>query len=360
MYTYFIYCFILCFSSLSAYLYQGTKDKDKGLRLVWYGGAFLIPFFFLAIRYDIGTDYQNYVNYYYRIIGGEDIAKEPAYLALNNLIHYFDLNIQWLFVFFGFFFVYFSYKAFPLKHFAICIFFFICIVYLHEGFSIIRQGLAVAIMAYAIKYVQRRDFFRYCLCATVAMTFHLMSGLLWLIVYPFLRVNLNRFVYIGLLLTTYLSVEYFHIIDILFDIAISMFPKYEWYLESTFMKEATTSGVLGPAIKLTIAMGIFLAKNRMQSRDGDSVIIINLFFLYVIGYILHLQVSILGRVEHVFVFSSILIIPYFLEIFEKKSRFFVLLFFVLFYGMLFLRYIYNGTIEVDNDIYINPYQTIWD
>jgi hypothetical protein len=101
MFTYAIYNFILFGSTLAAYLYE--KSESKNAQMVFYSIAFLIPFSFLALRYDIGTDYQNYVDYFYRIAGGEIVPKEPGYILVNYLISEVGLDVQWLFVFFWLF-----------------------------------------------------------------------------------------------------------------------------------------------------------------------------------------------------------------------------------------------------------------
>ena len=74
MFTYAVYNFILFGSTISAYLYE--KVQNKNAKMVFLFVSFLIPFVFLAIRYDIGTDYHHYVDYFYKIKSG--------YLSLKN------------------------------------------------------------------------------------------------------------------------------------------------------------------------------------------------------------------------------------------------------------------------------------
>jgi len=190
MMTFAVYNFILFGATLSAYLYEWAKSENA--KLVFFIISFLIPFFFLAIRYDIGTDYQNYVDYFYRIARGELVPKEPGYVLLNYLIAYFDLSVQWLFVIFGFFFLYFAYKALPKDGFALGVFLFISTMYLYEGFSAIRQGLAIVIMANAVKYAYDKKFKMYLLWAFFAMMIHFVTAFLLLIIYPFINKSINK------------------------------------------------------------------------------------------------------------------------------------------------------------------------
>jgi len=123
--TYLIYNFILFGATVSAYLYE--KSNNKTHQIIFLSLTFFIPFFFLAIRYNIGTDYPNYVMYFEKIASGMDTIKEPGYELVNKVVAYFNLDVQWVFVFFGFFYLFFGYKALPQKGFAFGVFLLISI-----------------------------------------------------------------------------------------------------------------------------------------------------------------------------------------------------------------------------------------
>jgi len=356
MFTYAIYNFILFGSTWAAYLYE--KSESRNGQIVFYSVAFLIPFFFLAIRYDIGTDYQNYVDYFYRISSGEIIPKEPGYLFVNYIISYFDLDVQWLFVFFGFFTFLFAYKALPKEGFAMGVFLFIAIFYLYEGFSAIRQGLSIAIMAYAIRYIVEKNFKMYLFWAVIAMLFHLITAVLLLVVYPFINKNINRFVLIFLIISFFILIKFTGITTSMMNVVAMLFPKYAWYINSKFMEPAAISSGLGVMIKVSIALSVIFFKEKIKEKYSNADIVINLYVLYIISLIFHLKLSIFGRVEEVFIFASVLAVVYFINTFEKGSRVFVIFLIGLLQYIIFMKYIASGTLAVDNDIYVNPYQTI--
>ncbi len=357
METYLVYNFILLGATFFAFGYQTSKSRV--VQSFCYGLAFFIPFIFLAIRYDIGMDYQGYVRYFYRIADGEFILKEPAYILVNKIIAEFRLDVQWFFVVFGFFFLYFIYKAIPKEGFAIGIFLFISIMYLYEGFSAVRQGLAVAIMAYAMRYIYNRQFVRYLCWAFVAMSFHFITGLLLLAIYPLGKVKINKVFSIAMIIALFFIVQYTGISQILLTKVGALFPKYAWYINSQFSGGAKTAyGLLGPLIKVSIVIFILLFKDRIVRKNPKANLVLNLLMLYIIGYIFNLKVSIFTRVEHIFIFSIVLSIVYFINTFSKQMKLFLMVGLLSFYYMMFMRYIANGTLEVDNDAYINPYQTI--
>ncbi len=357
MFTYAVYNFILFGATWAAYLYE--KSESKNAQIVFYSVAFLIPFVFLAIRYDIGTDYQNYVEYFYRISHGDIIPKEPGYILVNYLISEFHLNVQWLFVFFGFWFIFFGYKTLPRDGFSLGIFLFISTMYLYEGFSAIRQGLAIVIMMYALKYVYEKRFWVYLFWAVIAMMFHLITAVLLLIIYPIINKRINKYVTIFLVISFFILIQFTNIAKLLLSLVGNLAPQYAWYVNSAFAEEARTSnGLLGPIIKISIAILILFFKDKIIEKYQYANIVLNMYLFYTISYIFHLKISIFGRVEHVFIFSMVLSIVYFLKTFEVKGRVIIMYIILLFYYLMFMRYIVNGTLSVDNDVYVNPYQTV--
>ncbi|MBE2895833.1 EpsG family protein [Pasteurellaceae bacterium HPA106] len=359
METLTIYIFILFSASFFGFFYQKIENKKLGAFFVSI--SFMIPFVFLAIRYDIGQDYQNYVEYFYRIANGESVNKELGYIFINKAILYYNVDFQWFFVVLGFLYIFFSYISFPKKFFAISVFLFISITYLYEGFSLVRQGVAVAIMAYASRYILEKRFFLYLVFSILAGFFHIATAFVLLLCYPIYKINLKPIIYVIFIILAYLFLNVFHVIDHVFNLFFLIFPKYRWYAESQFTGKAISySGVIGPVIKITIACAIFMFKEKITTRFSDGLIHINFYFLYTICYVFHLNMSIFGRVEHIFIYSSIFVIPMFLSVITKKNvRFLSYIIILSFYLFLYVRYVNNGTKEVDNDVYINPYQTIF-
>lgn len=356
--TYFIYNFILFGATVSAYLYE--KSNNKTHQIIFLSLTFFIPFFFLAIRYNIGTDYPNYVMYFEKIASGMDTIKEPGYEFINKVVSYFNLDVQWIFVFFGFFTFYFSYKAFPKDGFAMSVFLFITIFYLYEGYSAIRQGLAMAIMIYSTKYIYEKNFLKYFIFSIFAMSFHLMTAIVLLLIYPFANKNINKYVLILIISIMFIIIYYLDFATKIMEFTAILFPKYAWYIQSKYILGASTSyGLLGPLIKISIILLIIFHKDKVIKKYPIANLYINFTVLYIVSYILHLKMSLFGRVEHIFVLYMILSMVYFLKTFKKNSRFVMLVLMGLFYYFMFIRYIANGTINIDNSVHIAPYQTIF-
>ncbi len=356
MQTFVTYNFILFGATFFAYLYE--KSKVKGTQKLYLFLSFFIPFIFLALRYDIGTDYRSYVDYFYRIADGEFVLKEPAYLFINKVIYILGLDVQWVFVIFGFIFMTFAYKALPKKGFAFGVFLFICYLYLYEGYTMLRQGAATVIMAYGIQFIVERQFIKYFMLSLFAMSLHLVTGFILLLVYPIVSRKYNRWILLSVLFSMYFIVIKTSIILDTISFFISLFPRYSWYIDSEFMKSATYATGLGTLAKLLLGATVIFFKDSISKKHKNANVVINLYFCFLVGMILHIEILILLRIEHMFVFAQVLALIYFVLTIEKKSRIFVVLGIGTFFFAMFNWYITAGTLERDNDIYINPYQTI--
>jgi len=354
IFTFVIYNFILFGATFIAYIYEKSLFSYKR---VFIFTSFFIPFLFLALRYNIGTDYNNYVDYFYKIANQEIVSKEAGYIFINYFISYYKLDVQWLFVFFAFFYIYYGYKALPKKGFAIGIFLFITMMYLYEGFSAIRQGLAIVIMMYAIiKYVNNIKLFL--LYTFIAMLFHAATAFVFIILYPFIKINFNKYFLIIIIFIFYLIVKYTNFHLFILEGVFSIFPKYQWYLHSKYMQPAEISSGIGIILKILIAMLVIFFKDKIIEKNQIANIVINLYVLYIISIILHLKIMIFGRVEHIFIFASIISLVYFFNILEGKIKYLFIILILSIYYLFFIKYIITGTKYIDNDIYINPYQTI--
>ncbi len=125
------------------------------------------------------------------------------------------------------------------------------------------------------------------------------------------------------------------------------------------MRSAEISSGLGVLLKILIAIVVIFFKNKIVENFKYAVITINLYVLYVISLMLHLKLAFFMRLEHVFLIFSLFSIVYFINTFEKNSKILVGFFFMSLFYVFFIKYIVAGTLANDNDVYINPYQTIF-
>ena len=363
MITYAIYTFILFGTTISAYISQVALKYNT--RLVFYFFSFFIPFIFLAIRYEINYDYHNYVYYFYQILDGNIPHKEPIYILINLIIGYLGLDVQWLFVTFAFFTIYFAYKAMDKEIFPIAVYLFITLFYLYDGMDIIRQGLVLSIMAYATKYIVQKRFFTYLLFALFSMGIHFFSGLILLMAYPILRIDFNRYFIIFFIVVLYILVLKFGIIEKLMNMFALLFPDYAWYITNERFTQHKTIGTgIGILFKMSILFMVVWFKNKISLHFKRANVFINMYVIYLALMIFSVKIVIFERVQNMFIFGVIFSLAYFLLILEKKSKILLIILIFSFYGMDYYKYIHSKTLKNmksgKNLAVVNPYRTILD
>jgi hypothetical protein len=358
MSTYLLYLFILFFSTLNAYVYEKTEQKNQ--QIVFFFFSFLFPFVFVALRYNIGIDYPSYVEFFYNIQNGNYLVAEPGYVLLNIIVDKLGLDYQWVFIVVGFFTLFFFYKALPKDGFALAIFILISIYYFDGLYKNIRQALAISIMAYASKHIYDKNFFIYMLYAFVAMSFHLATGFILLFAYFLRYIRVNKYILIILFMVGFVIVELHLIKPLLLSILNVVLPKYAGYLNTDYFGAPPqgTVGYIRLLIYLFLSMSIIFNREKIEEKNPHFNLIINMLFLYMLFYIFKFDSQIFLRAQDIFVFNFVLSLVYFIKIFSAKSRIIVMYPLVLMYIVLFISRIYQGDISDPNSQQLRPYQNI--
>ncbi len=356
MSSYIFYTSILIFSTLSAYLYEKSLDYK---RYIFYFFAFFIPFIFIAIRLNMGTDYSSYVDIFNEISNGKDLRIEYGYTLLNKLVQIVGLNVQWVFAIMGFFTIYYSYRSLPKDAFTIGVFLFITIYYFQGSYNQIRQGLAVAIMSYAFKYIYEKNILKYILYSVVSSLFHFPTAMILFFIYFIGNIRLNRFVMIAIVVVVFVAVEQHLIADYL-KLFMSIFPSdYIDYLDGKFgSSNYSRYGMLMPFLQSLLSIIVFYNKDRVTAIYPQANILINLYLLYELFYLLHFEITIFNRLQYMFVFAFIISLLYFILSFNSRRRVIVLYILSLSYFLIFLRFIHNGSTTKVDSTHINPYKNI--
>lgn len=339
-------------STLSAYAYE--KSENRNLQIVFFSFSFFIPFIFLVLRYDDGTDYMAYVDIFHIIKSGFSSYVEPAYYAINLLVEKLGLGYEWVFIVSGFIFMFFVYSAIPKEGFALGMFLFIDYYYFLGGYNQVRQGIASAIMAYSIKFIfeKKRRYFIYNI---FAILFH-TSAVVFLPLYLFANKYINRY----LLMLAILIAYTIHIIGgIELFIALvtkTFFPGYEHLVTSEKFGIPLSTNVVDtkilPFLNLLFGLVIFANKDKIVEKFPISNVYINLFTIYLMFYFWRYNMIILERIQFLFIIPAIIMIVYAiksLEIHYRKIAIFII-------GVVsFLYYMLNVYAP---GRHVRPYQTI--
>jgi hypothetical protein len=150
----------------------------------WLKAAFLVLFSFLALRYQYGNDYANYLRYFEE---GEDslLRLEPGWRLLRALFQPlgFFAMVGVLALFNSLTYFHFVKRYVPKQYFGYAVFLYLFNPYfmlVHS--SAMRQSVAISIFLWAIRYIEERRVLRYVALVALAATFH-TSALVLLPVY---------------------------------------------------------------------------------------------------------------------------------------------------------------------------------
>jgi len=260
--------------------------------------SFFIIFLFLALRYNYGSDYNNYLDMFLEInqlnMGFESIkdiwmnsmlfniflpgnnemqmgvlAIEPGWFILCLLFRPlgFFAMIAFLALFNCIVYYYFIKKYVPSAYYWLAVFLYVFTpsMMLIQS-SAMRQSVAISIFLLSINYIYKKDFLRYALLIFLATLFH-FSAIILLPVYllSMLRFKTNTPIAIGVFL---LFLTLFLLQGLLSQIVSffigSFFPKYEIYQEA-----GTLGSRLGIAFNALI-MFLILIFDRYQNDEVSS------------------------------------------------------------------------------------------
>lgn len=256
--AFLVYSFILIFV-----VFWGVVLKRKKALVTITNIHVWIPVIIISIiaglRYDVGTDWENYRRFYEHIAtyggswnGMQESLMEPFYYLLNCFIAFWNMPYQFLFLTVmaaHLIFLYISFNKFiwllPLG-----LFFYFTLIFA-MSLNIHRQTLAFCIFLYAIKYYLKGNFIKYAACVCVASCFHYSSLILFFVYvlrYKYFSFMDKRWVCLLLYFCSFYLFEY------AFSIIVSFLELYV-----TNMKYLNNISSLGNAdMDVSSGLGIFL------------------------------------------------------------------------------------------------------
>ncbi len=174
-------------SALFITMFICTLVQDRAIKskrgAIFYAAVIALPFTLLAgCRYNVGTDYKNYVDRFFQIERygiREYLIKygdlEPIFVTIVRTLQILGLNSAKIFGVFGFIVVFFPALAFVENKEKVDIDFAFLIYYLvfyHYSLNIVRQILAVGIIIYAVPKLMQQKYWQYLFWTVLAYLFH--------------------------------------------------------------------------------------------------------------------------------------------------------------------------------------------
>ena len=310
-----------------------------------------LPFFIVsAIRYQIGTDWPIYDEYFYAINSGTNEFKEPIFNLVNKIIYALSKDSQWLFVIsalqglsFLFMAVYKQSKYIP---FSLLIFFFSTFYF--NSLNQIRQGIAMCIFLYAYQYVRQENWKKYFIWIIVAAGFHI-SALVYLSVYILYKwkAEIKKHIIAFVVILACMPV-----LKVLLVKVISL-TSYGWYFDSVYA--SNDFSLAGFLISLLILVLHEYYLTLGQEEDKSYSCMVNMQLLCVIVLLCTGFIPQVSRVASAFEIISILSLPK--MVLREKDRNRRIVVYILITLLLVVKLVYNVYICGFFDVI--PYQTIF-
>lgn len=322
--------------------------------------SFILIFIFLALRYNFGNDYKDYIDIFQEInkyksfdLFDKSIHAEPGWIFLCKLFKpmgFFAMTAMLSAVHCVIYYRFIK-KFVPVEYYWLAVFLYIFNpAFLLVQASAMRQTVAIEIFIFSFNYLYKKDAIRYFLCIGLAWLFH-SSAVILLPVYllTYLNWKINK-AGIIILLTIFVSVFIFteaigpyanQIINIYFN-------QYEVYQEAV---------VLGSGLGLVyifIPFFLTLYYERFQIKETAMIfkLVIISFMFIPLGFIIQL----IGRMGMYFLPATIIVYPI-IQMNLKKP-----VYKYFFVGSLVLMTMYDFLQFFQSDIYtegFGNYQTIF-
>jgi transmembrane protein EpsG len=307
--------------------YWSNKNKTKaGIYMVY-----LILILLSILRYDIGNDYNGYVflirdnaslfrlgdpNPFLNTGNMEPLIYVLTYIFQDAIFPYFwVLGVHIIIT------LLFLYKAFEDNdcHTTGIMIFFISGM-LFANWDQVRQGVAIAIIIYAIKYIKEYNFKKYLLFIILAATAH-YSALLLLPFYYFNKIKTRKYIYIAIIMTLAISNVATNYYDWLYVNLISYLPYFDTKNTSSALVQIVSSGY-----KIRIIFYSIVWSTTIFFLPEKERVLSNFLFMGAIIFILACGALSIMRIGFYFTFTMVLSIPIVLKIQQARTIMIVMVF----------------------------------
>lgn len=341
----FFYNVIIVFAFLLAFL--SVRFKSKYLLVL----PFLLIFLVSALRQGVGTDFYFYKDIFEYHYLTREIKGEFLFYGLNVILNSINVDFQWFIVITSFIFCVFI-SACATTTFGVWLFLFTLFNLYLPSFNIIRQGVAVSIVCYAIyRYFYFDEKRLYIALLLSAVMFH-ASLVIAFVILIFDKLKISNWLLVVIIVTFYVFAG--QAVTIFLDSSFLKESSYSYYVGSEYLNSTKLGSGIGVLIQIIPYFLIMLFNVKLFGVNAKSIFIRNACFFFILVKILVLHLSILNRLEVALIFLTGLIFCESARLCNKSifnlSIFVYMLFWQIFQFEMMLK---NGLHEV------TPYMSIW-
>lgn len=312
-----IICFILAFISHLSYKHNFS---NKTIRNLLDFSPYLILIIITGFRYNVGTDYQGYVNNYYYLMNADIPRIELSFRLIAKVAHLLGLNQQFVFLTYSiitYLFIYLGVRYFDqnakYRHYIMI---FISTFFLFNIFNTIRQMAAAAICFYALKFLVEKKFYKYFVLILFATFFH-RSAIICILLHYALKINI-KYLTIGLVISPIFLFTDFanHLIRL--ALSFTENSVYSVYLNNYNYRIAISGGT-GLLLFYLISIFFVITINRSNYNYREKYII-KMFILYTTLTFITLSSVIATRIIYYPMFSLLFAIPLLSKSLKNKDE----------------------------------------
>ena len=342
-------------------VFHFIQIKEEKKHIIYFAMVCLL-FLISAIRYDVGQDYQHWLEVYSWIENGYEGGKyvEIGYWLLNVIIQKIPIfNVYCLYIITSaiiiFSFGYVIKKNVNPKYWFLSLFMFIGSGIFFATLNLVRQYIAIVIVLLGLNFLMQNKYIKFILFVLFASLFH-TSAFIMLIFIPF-YIIFRRQKHEKILLSIYIMSLVLIIIDIrqFIDFFSFLIPeRWKWYLESNFLTQKNYSAVVKQLVPNLIL--IFIMLNRKKITKKEDLFFLMLFVNVIITNCFY-GVLVLLRLSYFFDVALIFLIPTIIELLNKYDKRIKILGYLSIIGYYSLLTIV--TIFIMNGHGVMPYQTLF-
>lgn len=350
MTVYIIMLAISLFFASCAGRIRGIQEYKKVYRV--YAVLSFLPFFIVsALRYEVGTDWIIYDDFFYGINEGTKSFKEPLFNLLNKVIYMFSEDSQFLFIAIAALSLGFTFAAIykQSKYIPFSILVFFLSVFYFNSLNQMRQGISMSIFLFAMQYIESRDWKKYFFWVLIAIGIH-FSALIYIPLYFIYgwKADLKKHIilFVGVLLGM-------PVLKVVLVKLITLTP-YAWYFESMFKNDDFL--LAGFVVSFVILM-LMEYYNYIADEEDDKMysLAVNMQWCCVICLLCTGFIPQVSRIASAFEVGTILSIPRI--VLKEKDRNRRIVLYCIIVLLLAVRILYD--IYICGFYWVVPYKSIF-
>ena len=333
--------------------YYLAKMYEKSGMLFYLITSYLSITLFCGCRFFVGNDYFSYYDgiTYCQSFDTNFLLWEPSFYFLIYLFR--DSPIAYFYVLFSCSIItyLFIFKSLTEKKcLAYGILFVFLLGYLIVANNIVRQGVAMSIFFYSIKYIESGKFWKYLICILFCASFH-YSSIIFLSVYLIRYIHLGKYTWLFILLITFV-IELTGITKGMVDVIYGIIPVYgERFLSKEDIYNVENTFGLG--MLYNFIMGLFVVFYYDFKRPNNYV---SLFLLGVTLMTLFYGLQVIERIAFYLFYLNMIVYAMLFKQMRKYNNCKYLCSFLL--SCMFIYYGIQSLTGMEKQGAV-PYRTIW-